>query len=392
MKSHLITTQNVKGKKVLVRAPFDLPMNKGKITNDSRLRSAIPTFRYLLDGGAAIVVISKNGRPAGKKVKSLSLAPIAKHLGKILDKKVKFLPCIDGPRVEKAKKNLKPGEILVLENLRFWKEEEANDEKFAKALAKDMDIFVFEDFPNAGNNHAGTTGVGKFLPTYAGIQFAKEVETLSKIFKNPKPPFVAVVGGAKISTKIDIIKKLIPKIDVLIVGGGMANTMLVAEGYDIGKSLYEEDYLDTAEEISRLSDENGVELLLPDDVIVSKKIGDKVKVQEKAIDEVNKNEIIIDIGSKSISKFAEPLKFAGTIFWNGPLGITEYKSSRKGTDAVAHIIAENQGDSIIGGGDTVASVDVKLKFNFVSSGGGSTLQFIAGNKLPVVEMFKDSKL
>lgn len=387
-----ITKQNVKEKKVLVRAPFDVPIAKGKVADDNRLKAALPTFKYLLSAGAAIIVISKNGRPAGKKISSLSLSPVAKHLGKLLGKKVKFVSDCVGEKADKAKKELKPGEILVLENLRFHPEEEENNREFAKKLASNANLFVFEDFPNAGNAHAGTIGVAEFLPVYAGVNFSEEVKILKSIFERPKPPFVAVVGGAKISTKIDVIKGLIDRVDVLILGGGMANTFFVAEGYDIGKSLYEENFVDTAEEISRTAYDKGVELLLPDDVIVSKKIGERVKTKVKAVDEVNKVEIIVDIGPKSIGKFAEPLKFAGTIFWNGPVGIAEYKSSRKGTEAISRIISESSAKSVIGGGDTVALIGKDTKFDFVSTGGGSTLQFIAGRKLPVIEMFNDKNL
>jgi phosphoglycerate kinase len=389
MKLPHIEKVQVAGKKVLVRAPFDVPLSGTKITDDSRIRSAIKTINYLVKHQAAVVLISKLGRPDGKRVRALSLAPVGKHLAKILGRKVIFCSEAVGPKAEKAKESLKAGEILLLENTRFYKGEEANEAEFAEKLAKGCDLFVFEDFPNAANDHAGTTGVAKILPTYAGINFSNEVEHLTKFFEKPAKPLVAVVGGAKISTKIDILKGLIDKVDVLILGGGMANTALAAEGYDIGKSLYEENFLDTAEELGRLCEEKGVELLLPDDVVVAKRVRAHVRGTAKAIDEVNKNEIIVDIGPKSIAKFSEPLKFAGTIFWNGPVGIAEYPNFAKGTEAIAKIISATKSKSVIGGGDTVGVLSGgHYKFDFVSTGGGATLELVAGEKLPAVEMFR----
>ena len=393
MKLPRISEVGVNGKKVLVRAPFDVPLVGVKITDDSRIKSALPTIKYLLDNDAAIVLISKLGRPEGKRVKGLSLAPVAKHLSKLLGKKVIFCNEAIGPKAEKAKKSLKKGEVLLLENLRFYKGEEENDANFAKNLAAYCALFVFEDFPNAKNNHAGITGLSKLLPTYAGLNFADEVEHLTNFFEKPAKPLVAIVGGAKISTKIDVLKGLINKVDVLILGGGMANTALAAEGYDIGKSLYEENYLDVAEEIGRLCEDAGVELLLPDDVMVAKRVRARTRAVQKAVDEVNKNEIIVDIGPRSVAKFSEPLKFAGTIFWNGPVGIAEYKNFSLGTKAIAKIISGAKSKSIIGGGDTVAALsDGDYHFDFVSTGGGATLELVAGEKLPAVEMFRDQPL
>lgn len=389
MKLPRIDKVKVDGKVVLVRAPFDVPLSGTKITDDSRIRSALETINFLIKNNARVVLIGKLGRPDGKRVKALSLAPVAKSLGKLLGQKVSFCSEAVGPKAEKAKASLKPKEVLLLENLRFYKGEEENNSKFAKELARSCDLFVFEDFPNAKNNHAGITGVAKILPTYAGLNFANEVESISSFFDKPRKPLVAVVGGAKISTKIDVLKGLINKVDVLILGGGMANTFLVAEGYDIGKSLYEEDFLDSAEEISRLCDDNGVELLLPDDVMVAKRVRAMTRATAKAVDEVNKNEIIVDIGPRSVAKFSEPLKFAATIFWNGPVGIAEYKNFAGGTEALAKIISAAKSKSIIGGGDTVAALDKgSYKFDFVSTGGGATLELAAGEKLPAVEMFK----
>lgn len=381
-----ITKQKITGKKVLVRVCFDVPLKGNKVVNDSRIRDAVPTIEYLTNNGAAVILVSKLGRPNGKKVRAFSLGHVVKTLEQILNRKVKFSPEAIGPKAEKAVAELKPGEVLLLENLRFYKGEEENDPKFAEKLSSYADLFVMDDFPNIKNNHAGITGVAKLLPAFAGISFKEEVEALTKAFEKPKKPFVAVIGGAKISTKIDVLKALIKKVDVLIVGGGMANTFLVAEGYDIGKSLYEEDYVDSADEIIREAGDCGVEVILPDDVVVAKKVKEKAKTREVAIDEVEKGDIIVDVGPKSVGKFAEPLKFAGTIFWNGPMGIAEYANFANGNIGVAKIIAESKAKSVVGGGDTIASVkDLNLPFDFVSSGGGATLEFLAGEKLPGLE-------
>jgi phosphoglycerate kinase len=378
-----ITKANVKGKKVLLRACFDVPVRNGKVTDDTRIRTALPTIKWLTENGAAVIIISKMGRPEGKKVRALSLSQVVRPLSDLLGQKVSFVSEVIGKRAEVATRGIKPGEVILLENLRFHKGEEENDTKFAEKLASYADIFVMDDFPNVKNDHAGITGVTKFLPSYAGITFATEIETLTEAFAKPAKPFVAVIAGAKISTKIDVLKSLIKKIDVLVIGGAMANTFLAAEGYDVGKSLFEPDFIDSADDIKREAEDNGVEVILPDDVIVTRKISDGAKGTVKALDEIEKQDIIVDVGPRSVGKFSEPLKFAGTIFWNGPLGMAEYKNFAGGTIGVAKIISESRAKSIIGGGDTVSAVaDLNLDFDFVSTGGGATLELLAEEKLP----------
>lgn len=379
-----ITEANVKGKRVLVRACFDVPTKNGRVADDTRIKAALPTINWLIENGASVVIISKMGRPEGKVVKELSLFQVVPTLSGLLNKRVSFVSESVGPEVEAMTERMQPGDILVLENLRFHKEEEENDPTFAKSLAGLADLFVFDDFPNVKNDHAGTTGVTKYLPSYAGINFAEEIENLKEAFEKPARPFVAVIGGAKVSTKIDVLKALVKKIDVLILGGGMANTFIAAEGYDVGSSLYEEDFLDEAEEIKKLAEDAGVELMLPDDVRVATKLKDSAKVKERSLDEIKKSEIIVDIGPKSVAKFSEPLKFAGTIFWNGPIGIAEHKNFGKGNESVAKIISESRAKTIIGGGDTVALIP-DVHFDFVSNGGGATLEFLAGEELPALK-------
>lgn len=384
-----ITGENVKGKTVLVRVDFDVPMKNGRVASDDRIKASLDTIKYLTCSGAAVILCSHLGRPDGKKVKELSLKPVAKELEKLIGTKVAFVPDCIGPERDKAVGKAKNGDVVLLENVRFHKEEEENDPEFAQKLAKGCDIFVNDAFPAAHRNHASIVGVTKLMPSYAGVNFAEEVKILTETFENPKKPLVAVIGGAKISTKIDVLKALSRKVDVLILGGGMAITFAAGEGYEIGRSLFEEEFLDEADDVRREAEDNGVELLLPDDFMVAKSASEGSKPTAKAIDEIDKTDVIVDIGPRSISKFSEPLKFAGTIFWNGPVGIAEQKNFAGGTKAIANIISDAGAKSIIGGGDTVAAVaGENLKFDFVSNGGGATLAFISGEKLPGVEALR----
>lgn len=381
-----ITEKNVKGKKVLVRVDYDVPLKNGKIVSGDRIKASLDTLKYLLSGGAAIILCSHLDRPEGKKKKELSLKVVAKELENLIGTKVAFVPDCIGPERDKVVGKAKSGEVVLLENVRFHKEEEENDSKFAGKLAKGCDLFVNDAFPAAHRNHTSIVGVTKILPSYAGINLAKEVRVLTETFEDPKKPLVAVIGGAKISTKIEVLKALSKKVDVLILGGGMAITFAAGEGYEVGNSLFEEEFLDEADNVRREAEDNGVEVLLPDDFMAAKSTSEGAKPIAKAIDEIDKSDVIVDIGPKSISKFSEPLKFAGTIFWNGPVGIAEIKNFAGGTKAIANIIADSGAKSIIGGGDTAAAVaDENLKFDFVSSGGGATLAFISGEKLPGIE-------
>ena len=384
-----ITEENVKGKKVLVRVDYDVPMKNGKVVSGGRIKASLDTLKYLLSGGAAVILCSHLDRPGGKKKKELSLKVVAKELEKLIGTKVAFVSDCIGPRRDKAVGKAKSGDVVLLENVRFHKEEEENNPKFAGKLTRGCDLFVNDAFPAAHRNHTSIVGVTKILPSYAGINLAKEVKVLTETFENPKKPLVAVIGGAKISTKIEVLKALSQKVDVLILGGGMAITFAAGEGYEVGNSLFEEEFLDEADNVRREAEDNGVEVLLPDDFMAAKSTSEGAKPIAKAIDEIDKTDIIVDIGPRSISKFSEPLKFAGTIFWNGPVGIAEIKNFAGGTKAIANIIADSGAKSIIGGGDTAAAVaDENLKFDFVSSGGGATLAFISGEKLPGIEALK----
>lgn len=379
--------KDLKGKKVLLRVDFNVPTKDGKVKDDSRIKASLETINFLTKAGASVVIVSHLGRPEGKPNREFSLFQTVPALAGLLGQKVRFLSACVGPEKEATVAALEEGEVVVLENLRFHEQEEANEQKFAESLAKGFDIYVNDAFSASHRAHASIAGVTKFLPAYAGLNFQKEVESLAKLIKEPKKPFVMVSGGAKISDKIEILKNLIKKVDVLIVGGGMANTFLLAEGYEVGKSLVEEDFLESAEEITREADTLGAEVMLPDDVAVAKKVAEKTPAKAKNLEEIEKSDIIVDIGPKSIAKFSEPLKFAGTIFWNGPVGISEYKNFSKGTEAIAKIISESKAYSVIGGGDTLGAVKDygNVKFDFVSTAGGATLEYLANGTLPGLE-------
>ncbi|MDO8507523.1 MAG: phosphoglycerate kinase [bacterium] len=387
-----IKNANLKGKKAILRVDFNVPLLAGKITDDSRIKESLPTIQYLLEKGASVIIISHLGRPEGKKVSALSLRPTAKRLEKLLGKKVEFIPEVTGAKSRERAQKLKPGEVIMLENLRFTPYEELGDPEFAKKLAELGNIFVQEAFSNAHRSHASMLAITKYLPSYAGLHFEEEYKELSKILDEPKKPFIFVAGGKKIGTKIDILRGIIEKADIVLLGGGMANTFLVAEGHEIGKSFYEEDYVSDAESIIRDAYDKGVEVLFPSDVVTAKNVSESAKTEEKDVQQVDGSDIIVDIGPKTISKYAQPIKFAGTIFWNGPVGIAEYAKFSNGTKALAEMIAGDERVSVIGGGDTIAALESlkidKNEFTYVSSSGGAMMEFISGAKMPVIEALK----
>lgn len=383
-----IKEADVKNKRVIVRVDFNVPSEKGRILDDAKVRAHIPTLDYLLKNGAKVILISHFGRPKGRKVKEFTLKPIAKVLENFLKRNVRFLPEAWGENTRKEIEKLKPGEICLLENLRYYEGEELNDPEFARKIAALGDIFVQDAFASCHRNHASIVSVPKFLPSYAGFLLEEELKNLNKYLKKPKKPFVCIIGGAKISTKIEVLKALLKKADILIIGGGMANTFIEAEGFDVGSSFEEPEYIDEADEIIREANYEGVELLLPDDVVVAKKIKEGARTYIKDISEISKKDIIVDIGPRSVGKFAQPIKFASTIFWNGPLGVTEiYKFSRD-TTAIAKLITESKAITIVGGGDTIAVIEkmnLRDKFTYVSTGGGATMAYIQNDgKLPGV--------
>ncbi len=386
-----IKNANLKGKKVIIRTDFNVPLENGKITDDSKIQEVIPTIEYILKSGGSIIVISHLGRPEGKRVSALSLKPVARGLEKLLGKKVIFVPETIGAKARESASKLKPGQVLMLENLRFSAQEELGDPEFAKKLAGLGDIFVQEAFSSAHRSHASMLAITKFLPSYAGLHFEEEYTHLTKILKEPKKPFVFVAGGKKAGTKIQLLEKIIGKADVVLLGGGVADTFLVAEGYEIGKSFYEEDHVSDAERVLRESFDGGTEILFPSDVVTAKNVSKEARVEEKDVEQMNGSDIIVDIGPKTVSKYAQPIKFAGTIFWNGPMGIAEFPKFSGGTKAIASMIGETDTVSVIGGGDTLSALKnlgAIEDFTYVSTAGGALMAFLSGEKMPVIEALR----
>jgi phosphoglycerate kinase len=390
MNKKTIRDINVAQKRVLVRVDFNVPQDKaGNITDDTRIRAALPTIQYLRDKGAKVILCSHLGRPKGKVAEEFRLTPVAKRLSELLGAPViKTEDCI-GPEVEKAVAAMKPGDVLLLENLRFHAQEEADDPAFAKQLASVADIYVNDAFGTAHRAHASTEGVTHFLPAVAGFLMERELNFLGKATAEPTRPYVAILGGAKVSDKIAVIENLLPKVDQLIVGGGMANTFFKAQGYEVGASLVEDDKVELAK---GLLQRGGKKLLLPVDVVVADAFAADAKHQTVAVDKVPAGWRILDIGPASVAKFAAVLKKARTVVWNGPMGVFEFPAFAAGTVALAKVVAESGATSIIGGGDSAAAVEqagVADKITHISTGGGASLEFLEGKVLPGVAALQD---
>jgi phosphoglycerate kinase len=380
----------VSGKKVLVRADFNVPLDEetGAITDDSRVRATLPTIKYLIDRGARVILCSHLGRPKGKLVEKLRLAIVAQRLSQILGQTVEVATDSIGPEVEKAVEKLKAGEVLLLENIRFHPEEEANDTSFAQTLARLADIYVNEAFGASHRAHASIVGVAHYLPAVAGLLVEKEIKVLESILANPGHPFAELAGGAKVSDKISVLENTMDKVDCLLIGGGMAATFLKAKGYEVGLSLVENDKLDFATKLMTKAGQQGVRLMLPVDVVVADEVSAKSKAKVVPVGEIPQDWRILDIGSQTISNFSEELRRCKTIFWNGPMGIYEIAQFARGTQAMARLLANLEATTIIGGGSTAEVViEMKLadKMTFVSTGGGASLRFLGGGKLPGVE-------
>lgn len=380
---------DVKGKRVLVRVDFNVPLNENKvITDDTRIRAAVPTIRFLADRGAKVILASHLGRPKGQPDKKYSLAPVAAKLSEILGKPVQFARDCVGEEARKVVSGLREGDIALLENLRFHAGEEKNEPGFVKELASLADIYVNDAFGTAHRAHASTAGVAGILPSAAGFLMEKEVEYLSKALSNPVRPFVAIIGGAKVSDKIGVIENLLEKVDTLIIGGGMANTFLKAKGYAMGKSLVEDDKVGLAAETMEKAAARGVNLLLPTDLTVAESVSPEAPHKVVAKDQVPADWAAVDIGPDTARAFAEAVRDANTIVWNGPMGVFEMEHFSKGTEAVAKAVAESHGTSIVGGGDSVAAVKkmgVAEKVSHISTGGGASLEFLEGVELPGIK-------
>lgn len=384
---------DVAGKKVLVRVDFNVPLNdKGEITDDTRITASLPTIQYLLEQKAAVILMAHLGRPKGQVKPELSLAPVAKHLGKLLGKKILFAPDCVGEATQAAASKLKPGHILLLENLRFHKEEEKNDMEFAEKLASLADLYVNDGFGVSHRAHASVEGVTHFLPAAAGFLLEKEIQYVGQAVTNPLHPFVAIIGGAKVSDKIGVISNLLDKVDTLLIGGGMANTFLAAQGYKMGKSLVEEDKLDLAKELLAKAKKNKVNMLLPTDLVMAAAFAPDAEHVTEKVKNLNQAYMALDIGAETSKAYAEALADAKMIVWNGPMGVFEMDAFCKGTEAVAKAVAKSRATSIVGGGDSVAAIEklgLAKRITHISTGGGASLEYLEGKVLPGVAALDD---
>ena len=393
MNKKTIRDLSFKGKRVFVRVDYNVPMDKaGNITDDTRISATLPTLRYLLEQGASLILGAHFGRPKNGPAPEFSLAPVANHLSSLLGKEVKFAADCVGPVAEAAAQALQPGEVLMLENLRFHSEEEKNDPLFAKGLAALADIAVNDAFGVSHRAHASVEGITKFLPAVAGFLMEKELDFLGRAVTNPERPYVAIIGGAKVSDKIGVIANLLTKVDALLIGGGMANTFIAAQGFSVGKSLVEPDKIPLAKDLIAQAKTSGVKLLLPSDVVVAEKFAADAANRVVAVDAIGPEEMALDIGPASSAAFAEALANAKTIVWNGPMGVFEMDAFAKGTEFVAQAVAHSQAVSIVGGGDSVAALEkvgLADQITHISTGGGASLEFLEGKVLPGVAALAD---
>jgi len=381
---------DVAGKRVLVRADFNVPLSgtNGVITDDSRIQATLPTIKYLTERGARVILCSHLGRPKGKVVEKLRLTTIAQRLSQILGQKVIVANDGIGPEVDKAVAALKPGDVLLLENIRFHPQEEANDTGFAQTLARLADIYVNDAFGACHRSHASIVGIARYLPAVAGLLVEKEIEVLEGLLANPSRPFAELAGGAKVSDKIKALENTMDKVDCLLIGGGMAATFLKAKGYEVGLSLVENDKLDLATKLMQRAAERKLPLILPRDVVAAAELSAETEYNVVVVEKIPPRWRIVDIGPKTIDSFSEELRRCQTIFWNGPMGVCEIAQFARGTQAMAKLLAGLSATTIIGGGSTAEVVtELKLadKMTFVSTGGGASLRFLSGEKLPGVE-------
>lgn len=385
----------IKGKKIIVRCDFNVPIDeKGDITDDTRIRAALPTIEYILSNGGSMILMSHLGRPKGKPNPEYSLKPVAERISQLIGKGIKFADddLVIGDATKNLAKELKQGEILLLQNMRFRKEEEENDENFSKELASLGDIYINDAFGTSHRAHASTAGIAAFLPSAMGFLIEKELKIMEETLEAPGRPFVVILGGAKVSDKIGIIENLIDKVDALIIGGGMAYTFLKSKGYEVGQSLLEEDKINLAAGLIEKAGKRGLEFLLPIDVVVAKKFAPDAEHWTVDIDSIPKTMMGMDIGEKTTEIFIKKMNNAKTIIWNGPMGVFEMPAFAKGTEEIARAMANSKAVTIVGGGDSAAAVE---KFGFagkmihVSTGGGASLELLEGKVLPGIEALEN---
>jgi phosphoglycerate kinase len=383
---------DVKGKRVFVRVDFNVPLENGKITDDTRIQAAVPTIQYLIEQGAKVILASHLGRPKGMVDPTYSLAPAAVRLSELLGKPVAMAKDSIGEDVKAEIARMQDGDVLLLENVRFHAGEEKNDPELSKAFAELADVYVNDAFGTAHRAHASTAGIAQYLPAVAGFLMEKEIGIMGNALADPERPFTAIIGGAKVSDKISVLENLIDKVDQLIIGGGMANTFLAAQGYKLGKSLVESDKLDLANRLIEKAHKNNVILFLPEDVVVASEF--KADAEHKVVDvaEIPDDWMALDIGPKTIETYRLAIVRSQTVIWNGPMGVFEMDAFAVGTNAVAKAVAETDGVTIVGGGDSVAAVEksgLADRMTHISTGGGASLEFLEGKALPGVEALQD---
>ncbi|MBT4937239.1 phosphoglycerate kinase [Candidatus Peregrinibacteria bacterium] len=388
MQFHTLKGINLKGKRVLLRSEFNVPLKNGEITDDTRIKKSLPTIQYLISQGAKIIICAHLGRPKGQVVEELRLYPVAQRLSELLDHPVRKTNEIIGPEVKRVVDVLDEGDILLLENIRFAEGETKNDKEFAKELASMADVFVSDAFGVVHRSHASTVGVANYLPAYAGFLVEKEIQALSSVFENPKKPVVIIVAGAKMETKVAVIENFLDIADSIIVGGGIANTFLAAQGHNVGSSLYEESEFECALRI--LNKDTEGKIFLPHDVVVAEELSEEAEAKNIVLDEMAETEKILDMGEVSVKEAVNIIKNAGTVIWNGPIGVYEFSPFSGGTQNIAQAMAETKADTIVGGGDSVDAIKKfgisEDQFTHLSTGGGASLEFLEGKELPGVKV------
>jgi 3-phosphoglycerate kinase len=386
---------NWEGKTAVMRCDFNVPLKDGEITDDTRIRAALPTIKYLIEHGAATVIMSHLGRPKGAPVPEMSLAPVAKRLSEYLGQEVKFVASdvVVDDNVKACAREVKAGEVMLIENVRYRKEETKNDPAFAKELSELGDIFVQDAFGTSHRAHASTTGIADYIPAVSGFLIEKELQFLGSAVNDPVRPFAAIMGGAKVKDKIAVITSLLDKVDILIIGGGMAYTFFKAQGYSIGKSLLDEEGLDLALDILKLADEKGVKFMLPVDVVAADEFDNDSPSAVYPVDSIPEDKMGLDIGPETIKLYTDTLKTVKTVVWNGPMGVFEMPNFAVGTKAIAECLAEIDATTVIGGGDSAAAVTqfgLADKMTHISTGGGASLEFLEGLELPGIAIIEEA--
>ncbi|MFN8664644.1 MAG: phosphoglycerate kinase [Thermomicrobiales bacterium] len=392
MTKRSVSDADVRGKRVLVRVDFNVPLRGDEVVDDTRIRAALPTIRLLLDRGAAVILASHLGRPKGKPDPKYTIAPAAARLGELLGTPVVTAGDVVGAEAQAAAKALRPGQVLVLENTRFEPGEEQNDPQLSQALASLADLYVNDAFGAAHRAHASTVGVTEHLPSYAGLLLLKEVSVLSRLLEEPERPFVAILGGAKVSDKLAVISHLLERVDALLLGGGMANTLLLADSKEIGKSLAEPELVTEARELLAQARARGVDVLVPRDVIVAESI-ESTAVETVPSGAVPPGMAIYDIGPETVQEYCTRIAAAGTVFWNGPMGVFEQTPFASGTIGIAHCVAASPAFTVVGGGDSIAAIEaagVSSKIDHISTGGGASLELLEGRALPGIAALPDA--